>query len=476
VPAPPNVLLVVLDAARRDALSPYGADPAATPTLSALAQRGAAVQHAYATAPWTVPSHTAMFSGRLAGELGLDQAPDPHLLPAALEPVADELLASVLSDAGYRCHGYSANLWLSSGTGFDRGFDDFLDPPRMRNLPTEPGRRTSAKWIAEGIRARRDAGAAAIGAALKDSIETAVPDQPSFWFVNLVECHSPYMPPKPWNDLGPVGRAKAALDSHHHLGFESICLNGAGRDLVPAASMARMRHLYGRAISYMDAWLADVLAALSARAMLANTLVIVTADHGESFGENGLLAHGFSLGEQLLHVPLIAAGPGITGLRASNTAGAFSLASIPFVVAEAAGVAHPYLAGNGIALARAKPICEPDDQRMLDFAVKWNLNAEEITRITRGFTAATDGVAKLVVTDDGQESLYDLVGDPDERSPLAAVGAVAERLREAVGGVAREARPLVASPAGAGATGTAGGADPETIAALEQQMKLLGYM
>lgn len=463
----PNVLLVVLDAARRDALSPYGAAAEATPVLKGLAQRGLAVQRAYATAPWTVPSHTAMFSGRLAGELGLDQTPDPHAIPAALAPVADELLAAVLAEADYRCHGYSSNLWLSSLTGFDAGFEEFLYLPSERKLPTEPGLRSGLRWASEGVRARRDGGAAAIGEALKGSIAASDPGQPSFWFVNLVECHSPYMPPKPWNDLGPVDRVRAAFDSRRHLGFESICLNAAGRDLVPARSLQRMRHLYGRAINYMDAWLGDLLGALDQRGVLDNTLVLVTADHGESFGENGMLAHGFSVAEQLIHVPLVAAGPGASQLAVD---GAFSLASIPFVVAEAAEIAgHPYSAGGGVALARSEAICAPDDERMLRFAGRWDLNDAEIARLSTGFTAATDGSAKLVVTDDGHESLFDLVSDPGERSPGPAVGVIADRLRGAVAGVARG---RVAAAAGPGAPG----ADAETIAQLEQQMKLLGYM
>lgn len=471
---PPNVLLVVLDAARRDALTPYGAPAEATPTLAALAARGTAVAQAYTTAPWTVPAHTSLFTGRIASELGLDQIQDgnPRMVIEALASVSDELLPSVLGRAGYRCEGFSANLWLSPDTGFDAGFDEYRYFASERVLPVEPGRRATLKWAAEGLRAHRDAGAAAIGAALRSSIAAADPSRPSFWFVNLVECHSPYLPPKPWNDLGPWGRVQAALDSRRHLGFESICLAAAGRTSIKGAALARMRHLYDRAISYMDAWLADVLAALSARAMLNNTLVIVTADHGESFGENGLMAHGFSLGEQLLHVPLIAAGPGITGLLASNTAGAFSLASIPFVVAEAAGVEHPYSAGDGIAVARSKPMCEPDDQRIVDFAARWHLSAAEVTRITSGFTAATDGATKLVVSDDGRESLYHLASDPTEHSPSSVVGAGAERLREAVAGVVRADRAWVASPAAAGDAD----ADAETIAALEQQMKLLGYM
>src|SRR5581483_1310456 len=73
--AQPNVLLLVLDAARRDALEPYGAPAGATPNISALARRGHALAHAYSTASWTLPSHASLFTGLLPRALGLGQAP-----------------------------------------------------------------------------------------------------------------------------------------------------------------------------------------------------------------------------------------------------------------------------------------------------------------------------------------------------------------------------------------------------------------
>ena len=104
---PPNVLLVVLDAARRDALTPYGAPAEATPTLAALAARGTAVAQAYTTAPWTVPAHTSLFTGRIASELGLDQIQDgnPRMVIEALASVSDELLPSVLGRAATAARG-----------------------------------------------------------------------------------------------------------------------------------------------------------------------------------------------------------------------------------------------------------------------------------------------------------------------------------------------------------------------------------
>jgi arylsulfatase A-like enzyme len=411
-----------------------------------------------------------MFSGRLAGELGLDQAPggNPHGARAALEPWGDRLLAAVLSRAGYRCHGFSANLWVSEHAGFHHGFDEFLYAPSQRI------ERTGAlHWMLEGLRASADDGAAVIGSALRESIRSAPSDQPSFWFVNLVECHSPYLPPRPWNDLGALARLAAAWDSQRHLSFESICLHAAGRVTVSARALRRMRHLYARAISYMDAWLGQVLGALSERGMLENTLVIVTADHGESFGEHGLLAHGFSLAEQLIHVPLVAAGPGADALRGE---GALSLAELPAVIARAAGITdHPYAIGDGIALARSAPIATVDDQRIVSFAERWRLSPDEQARLAVGSTAATDGAVKLLIDEHGEEQWFRLGVDPDGTAPLNAEQldpATVSRLRDAL----RSASVRCEPDRQASSAGSAEQADADTVAALERQMKLLGYM
>jgi len=475
----PNVLLLVMDAARRDALTPYGAPASATPAIAELARRGHAIPLAYATGSWTLPSHASMFTGLLPGRLGLGQPPAGHPASARprLERFEQRLLPRVLGRAGYRCEGFSANLWASQEPGFDIGFDAFTYSASERVARNDTllggGARARLAWALEGARARTDDGAAALGRSLRSSI-ARWSGQPTFWFVNLVECHSPYLPPRPWNDLGPRDRIGAALDSQRHLNFASICLHGAGHGHVPEESMQRMRHLYGRAISYMDAWLADVLGALRERGILDDTLVIVTSDHGESFGEHGLLAHGFSLGEHLIHVPVVMAGPG-----ARDSESAVSLAKLPAWIAQAAGIdSHPYLETDLPAeavIAQYEPMCGPEDPRAQSFARMWNLDAEAVRKLTTGLSCATDGRHKLVVDDTGRESLYDLLADPDERSPAPApADGPAASLRAVLDQAAIEEARLEPAPEPTAAPASAASADE--LAALERQLKLLGYM
>ncbi len=469
----PNVLLIVLDTARRDVIEPYGASPGTSPTIAQLARRGHALPHAYATASWTLPSHASMFTGLLPRELGLCQPPGgtPQGAREPLERNRSRVLAQVLQGAGYRTQGWSTNLWASAHAGFDIGFDslEYVASGREDRLNAllAGGLRAQLAWAREGLRSRSDDGAAAIGWALRSSIDEWS-GTPTFWFVNLSECHSPYLPPRPWNDFDALDRVRAALEAKRYLNFESICLYAARGLEIPGAAFERMQSLYRSAIAYMDDWIAGVLDALDRRGILEDTLVIVTSDHGENFGEGGLIAHGFSVDERLIHVPLVMSGPG-----AVQSDDVVSLASLPGVVAGAAGLEdHPWSVPSlpeGVAVAQYDPMAGSDHPRVRTFASKFGLAEEGIERICASFTCATDGALKLVVRD-SSELVYDLREDPGETRPLESVNGQATALREALAQLQADA--AVEAPEGDGGRG----ASAEELEAIERQMKLLGYM
>jgi arylsulfatase A-like enzyme len=471
----PNILLVVLDALRHDAIEPHGAPAGSTPAIAQLARRGSAVPHAYATSSWTLPSHASMFTGLLPRGLGLGQAPDgPQGARPALEQVKDRMLPRVLNEAGYATSGLSTNLWASEHAGFDAGFERFTyttpDRGGRINAMLSGGWRARLAWTREGLRARSDNGAAELGRLLRAEIEDWS-GRPTFWFVNLCECHSPYLPPRPWNDLGPRDRVRAALEASRHLSFQAICLYAAGAWEIPEEALERMRHLYGRAAAYMDQWIADALEALERRGILDETLVIVTADHGENFGEHGFIGHGFSVNEALIHVPLV-----IAGASVSETPEPFSLAELPRVIAGAAEIEdHPWQERDlpdGLAVAQFDRMGPADHPRVRDFAERWQLDEEAIGRLTASFTCVTDGRRKLVRRNEDELLLYDLEHDPGENSPLDP-----DRANDSFSDLrtALEHPSVTASP---GAATGDGAPEPsgEEMAALERQMKLLGYL
>ncbi len=465
---------MVLDALRRDAIEPHGAPPGSTPAIAELARRGTALPHAYATSSWTLPSHASLFAGRLPRQLGLGQAPDgsPQGARSVIEGLGDRLLPTVLRAAGYETRGFSANLWASPHVGLDTGFDEFVYAMPDRGGRIEAmlsgGPRAGAAWALEGLRARSDNGAAQLGDALRGAIDEWS-GRPTLWFANVCECHSPCLPPRPWNDLPAIDRVRAAIEARRYLSFQALCLSAAGRATVPAEALGRMRHLYGRAAAYLDRWLADVLEALDRRGILEQTLVIVTADHGENFGEHGLVGHGFAVNETLINVPLVIAGPG-----APSSDGAVSLASLPRIVAEAAGIdEHPWPSEElpaGVAISQYDSIGSPDHPRVIEFARRWDLDDEAVGRLTASYTAVTDGRRKLVRRNEDELRLYDLERDPDERAPLDPQGVgggfddLVAALEHPALGIASAAPPAAAAAPSA-----------EELEALQQQMRLLGY-
>jgi arylsulfatase A-like enzyme len=290
------------------------------------------------------------------------------------------------------------------------------------------------------------------------------PRRPFFWFVNLVECHSPYLPPRPYDDLPLAQRVRAGAEARRHLTLDAIWRACAGGFDIPDDAIARMRHLYARSVRYMDDWLGRVLERLDGARLLDDTLVLVTSDHGENLGEGGLISHAFSLDERLIRVPLVAAGP----VPVPEIA---SLVDLPRLVAEAAGLqGHPWAAAElepGVRVAQFDPLTGRDDPRAKDVVERWGLGEDALERITSPITCATDGRRKLVRFGEG-ELLYDLDDDPLEARPRTANGAAPPELRAAL-----EHPALWRAPAAQPAPAEPGGPEADDI---ERRMRLLGYM
>jgi arylsulfatase A-like enzyme len=496
----PNVLLVVFDTARADAFDPYGAPPGSTPVVADLARRGAAAPAAYATANWTLPSHASLFAGRLPRALGLGRGTDPR---EVLAGHADRLLPEVLRRAGYRTGAVSANVWVSRRHGFAVGFERFRQVTGPRRHHAGRGLLGRLRWSAQAVMARVDDGLRAVEGILLRwiaELDAPAPDggspRPFFWFANLMECHSPYLPPRPYNDLGPIGRFLAGEDARRyqsHAGFVRVSL---GELDVPAQAERRMRRLYYRAVRSMDDWLGRILEALDARRALDDTLVVVTSDHGENLGEGHLLGHTLSLDDRLIRVPLVVCGPGAPSFPATPV----SLAAVPRLVARAVGLdEHPWQADPvppGVAVAQTDGFRSVSLAFAEAFARSVRLPERAVRAMSARRSCATDGRFKLVRVE-GAERLHDLAADPLELAdaqaahPEAAarLRAVLDRAEEEaeeeapVAARSAEAGSAGAGPAGAGPAGgrvpggEAGPAEPPGEEAdLEERLRLLGYL
>lgn len=475
---PPNLIMIVMDTARADAFEPYGAEPGCTPTIAQLASRGTALPAVFAPASWTVPSHVSLFSGLLPRAVGLAQAPSgtPTSCRPVVEALGPRLLPEVLRGVGYETVGVSTNLWISEQSGFATGFDEFHSISTGRNHRiNDASLRGRFAWDLEGVRARVDDGATEAEEVLMRRLASAS-KQPFFWFVNLTECHSPYLPPRPYNDLSVWQRLRAAEDARRHLNLVAIWRASLGNYTIGDEVVDRMRHLYKRSVRAMDDWLARLLDALDCGGILDDTIVMVTSDHGENLGENGLMGHAFSLDDRLLRVPLV-----VSERSGFEDRSLSSLVDLPGILAEALGVDdHPWreaAAPRGVALAQLDALAPPTDPRVSSFIADWGLGDEAFRRLTTPMTCATDGRLKLLRRG-REELLYDLAIDPFEAQPTAVSRLLPEQdapsvatLRAAIEDI-DDAEVELSAAERAGGDGVRSG---ETDA-LADQMRLLGYL
>jgi hypothetical protein len=415
-----------------------------------------------------------MLSGELARSLGLGQAPNqtPQSAAPAVRARRDRLLAEVLSRAGYVTKGLTTNVWAGPRAGFDTGFDEFVELDTSRHgalggsLPSRLG------WVWEAVLARADDGAAEAGRILRAWLRGAA-RAPFFWFANLVECHSPYLPPRPYAGAPPLTRVRAAREAQRYLTFDAILRTSLGQVTIPQPALERMRRLYASSVRYVDHWLGRTIDALATAGILDDTLVIVCSDHGENLGEGGRIAHSMSLDERLLRVPFIAAGPGSDAL-----VGMRSLAELPYRVARAVKLEdHPWEAGlpAGLPVAQWDPFVLTD-AALADLRNRWRLDDAAVRRLTEPLSCAVAGRFKLVQgADPADEWLYDLYADPLELTPVRGAEPISARAGDAID----QLRAAVNHPtvrASANITSAADDLPADEVSVIERRMRMMGYM
>jgi arylsulfatase A-like enzyme len=418
-PERPNILLVVMDTARADHFGPWGGR-AHTPVFDAMASRGVAVQHARSAAPWTVPSHASLFSGLPPFEhdvirVAADANPRILSLGGAIARIADRWLPVSMQSAGYRTFGVSANVWITPQLGFDLGFDAFhsvgpakiksstVSPgrrPRAQRVPT-PVRRTSKRLIRAGITnplrrvedARKGRDFGSLEALERLAAEATRSDAPFFGFVNIIEPHTPYLPPGTFNPLHGFKRLKGPIVVGRYLmGARGVAYNAGAVD-IPEDAMAIIRELYAGEIAYTDRFLGKMLEVLESNGVLDDTLIVVTSDHGENLGEDHLVGHQASLDDRLLDVPLVFMGPGTPDVAAG--AKVFPMTGVPWVLGQAAGLTGPWEPPGPVAVAQLRwGTISPKLQAAAD---RFHLTEHQRARLRRSIEQATDGVTTVTV-------------------------------------------------------------------------------
>jgi arylsulfatase A-like enzyme/tetratricopeptide (TPR) repeat protein len=432
----PNVLLVTIDTLRVDRVGAYGSRRNLTPVIDRLAADGVLFERAVVQVPLTRPSHACILTGKLPFQTGIR---DNLSFPLGPE---HRTLAELLQERGFATGGFVAAFMLNAQSGLNRGFQEFDD-----DLGAAAG---ASAFLAE--HQRRAAGVERRAGAWIE--RAARGDRPFFAWVHFYDPHSPYDPPAPY-----------------------------------AARYASQP--YDGEVAYTDAVLGRLLARLDRLRLRDQTLVIVTADHGEGLGEHGEAEHGFFLYDTTLHVPLVMRWPaGLpAGVRADGLARSIDL--VPTILdlvgardATPAGLAGRSLAGSipgagrtGAADVRPKP-----DATVGDVSSYAETLFPRLYFDCADLRAVRSGGWKYVEAP--RPELYDLQADPGERVNLFAregqrARALRSRLLDALGGSLEaaivggtgpapdaEARRRLASLGYvSGSGGTGGQADPKDMVA-----------
>lgn len=294
----PNIVLVTLDTTRADAMGSYGGQEGISPHFDAIAKAGIQFDAAFSHSPTTLSAHSSIFTG-------LD--PHGHAVPRNGFPLGDafETLAERLQSQGYDTLGIVAASVLNKEMGIAQGFRLFDE-----DTPTDMGRRFEDR--ADRVTRRA-----------LDLVSQRDSSRPFFLWVHYYDAHSPYNAPKDFR----------ARFTKTEKGSKTSLPSSDGRwDLVmnlkdwigTETNLAYLKGLYFAEIAWVDRQMGRLFSALEAQGLLTNSLVAITADHGEAFADGRLhpVGHGHDVDSWATRIPMVIRGTGTfatTGMHIDQT-------------------------------------------------------------------------------------------------------------------------------------------------------------
>lgn len=403
----PNVLLIVLDTERADHLSSYGYPRPTTPHLDSLAGEGVLFERAYAASSWTLPSHASLFTGRMKHEHERGKNGMRRLGPGF------PTIAEVFRDHGYATAGFVANtFWASRQSGLNRGFvhyEDFygtLGDALQRAVLF----RESRSWLrsfgtSADIRGRKRA--SHVNREFLRWARRRDERRPWFVFLNYMDVHAPYLPPAPFaGTISPIDP---------DMSLTQLDMGQSKETRLSPARVASKTDRYDESLRYLDWQLGNLFAELRRRGELDNTVVIVTADHGEHLGEHGIVQHGASLYAQEIHVPLIIRFP--RKVVAGRVAEPVSTTNLAATILPLTGVPASF---PGRSLLLADTESGPDPQPTVSEMSKAGGNDPPEWPASRGWLKSlVVGRWHVILRENGTTELFDVVLDPQETRDLA---------------------------------------------------------
>ncbi len=403
----PNLLLIVLDTARADRMGLYGYERATTPSIDAFAAAHATrYDQARSTASWTLPSHASLFTGEMPGVHGVTNprgttggknASGEWSRPVPLAETTPTL-AERLRERGYQTAAIASNQMIGAWSGLDRGFEHYDDRAGAAVGRYHAFAQLGGRAELVGHTPYRDA-REVTNTALEWLDDERRGTSAFFLFLNYMDVHNPYRPPPPFD-------AAFAPEQPRN-------------KFRPEPELWSL--LYDREFAYLDAELGRLLDGVQGRGLFGDTLIVITSDHGEAFGEHDTWIHGWSLHEELIHVPLIVKPPGTRSSTASDE------------LVTGADVHDLILRELGIDADRAQRapsghVAEwyySESIKMLP-----GLPGKKQSELAHDELAWIEGNVKTLVTSNGDVRAFDLTRDALEQTPLALDQAAIDAARE----------------------------------------------
>jgi choline-sulfatase len=368
-----NVLFVTIDTLRAD-LGYLGNPRNLSPNLDALAKESVVFERAYSLASYTGKSMGPLMIGKYSSEL------EGGFLHFNRYSKRETFVQERLSMAGVRTLSIQGYWYFFKDAGFERGFDVIDSSAAPKVAAIEGDQSSNSDELSD--------------AAIRLLEAPEQQDRRFFMWMHYVDPHAEYAP-HPEHDFG-----------------------------------TKPRDRYDGEIAFVDGHLGRVLAALERAPFGKRTAVVVTSDHGEAFGEHGMIRHGFELWEELVRVPLIIKVPGVPARRVSARRSAIDvvptlleLFKVPFV----ARADNDFLSGQSLLsdLTR-KDGADPERPVLIDMA-RGPHNAER--------QALIDGDLKVTASEGRVLGVYDLAKDPAEKQDLSRDKQIAQPLRQKLGEV-----------------------------------------
>lgn len=346
-----NVILISIDTFGAKHSTVYDPTKDTTPFLKELADtRGIVFDHAYAQAPWTLPSHASFLTGKYPWGLNVWLSGD--VLPQSATTIAE-----LLHQGGYRTEAFSNGAFVQPEWHFDQGFDEFsgsLLGEGWNDMPTQFDEATSSL------------------------ARSGTSTKPFFLFLHSFEVHDPY---------GVPGTAKP-------IALRDIVLANTKPGGATPEDTERFLRAYESDLRTTDTSLRAFFDWLGTSGLSQNTIVIITADHGEEFGEHGTVGfHTVTTYDEVIHVPLIVVVPHTKAQRVTQSV---EIRSIPATILDIVGVRSP----QGIASSLV-PLMRGTE----------HTNRVVVSRTALGRTQALAGIeqgyASLAKIHDGTLSLFE---------------------------------------------------------------------